>query len=472
MRSGPRLGSVRVRTTLAAAVITGAAVTLAGWVLVRSVEDEQVGVLREDASQVLDEVAGRLNAGEHPGDVVESVDLETGIVEIRYPDGRVYSAAATGGASVVLGPEGDGFVGRGPDPGGDADGEPGDWESGSPIGRSVDTPAGVADVSVAVPSEQVARTTNAVGRALVVGLPVVVSLAALAAWALVGRALRPVETIRSEATAIGASTLHRRVPEPPSRDEIGRLAHTMNAMLDRLDRSARRQREFVADASHELRSPLAGIRTDVEVALHEGDRADWPRVARGVLAAEARLEALLKDLLLLAAGDEEAPVAAATPVDVAELVADEARRPRRVPVTVEYGSDHGDDGQWVDVAGSRPELQRALANLLDNAARHADGTVRVGTAAGERTVRLWVDDDGPGIPAADRERVFERFTRLDDGRARDDGGAGLGLAVVRSIVTRHRGSVTAGTGPLGGARFLVALPRRPPGTGAGSRGDY
>jgi signal transduction histidine kinase len=252
--------------------------------------------------------------------------------------------------------------------------------------------------------------------------------------------------------------MHRRVPEPGSDDEIGRLARTMNAMLGRLQGTSLRQRQFVADASHELRSPVAAIRTDVEVALREGDRADWPAVGRAVLVEEERLERLLGDMLVLASDDERG---AAPPceVDLVALVRAEAERGRRVPVAVEVPDEVEPP---VTVAGSSDSLARVVANLVDNAARHARSRVQVAVAVDRsdagRTVRLVVDDDGPGIPEADRERVFERFTRLDDARTRDDGGAGLGLAVVASIVARHGGRVRAEAAPLGGARLVVELP--------------
>jgi signal transduction histidine kinase len=230
----------------------------------------------------------------------------------------------------------------------------------------------------------------------------------------------------------------------------------MNTMLGRLETASTRQRQFVSDASHEMRSPVAAIRADPEVALAEGDHADWPSVATAVLAEESRLEALLADLLILAAGDEAPPPPDGATVDLAALARAEAERPHTVPVTVA-----GD--VTATVPGSREQLARVVTNLVDNAARHARARVEVTVGRvpgpGEPTCwRLAVDDDGPGVPAGDRERVFERFTRLDDARARDAGGAGLGLAVVRSIVGRHRGAAWVEDGPLGGARFVVELP--------------
>jgi signal transduction histidine kinase len=171
-----------------------------------------------------------------------------------------------------------------------------------------------------------------------------------------------------------------------------------------------------------------------------------------VLAEEARVETLIDDLLVLAAEDEGAATLPGTEVDVNGLAAAEARRRRTVAVSTAARADH------IVVVGSHNQLQRALANLVDNAERHAMSRIRIETSRRAECAQLWVDDDGPGIPPADRDRVFERFTRLDDGRARDHGGSGLGLAVVRSIVTRHRGRVWAEDSPLGGARFVIALP--------------
>jgi signal transduction histidine kinase len=275
---------------------------------------------------------------------------------------------------------------------------------------------------------------------------------------LVGRALGPVDAMRAEVDEITASTMHRRVPEPATSDEIGRLARTMNAMLSRLDKAATRQRQFVSDASHELRSPVAAIRTSLEVARRRADRADWPAVADTALAEESRLEALLDDLLLLAAQDENGTTAVnPESVNLTAVATTEARRPRRVPVDVVHWPA---DDPPVRVAGVEDQLAHAVSNLVDNAARYAASTVRITLSSYEDTARIIVDDDGPGIPSADRERVFERFTRLDDSRARSQGGSGLGLAVVRAIVSRHNGKIRLEDSPLGGARFVVELPAR------------
>jgi signal transduction histidine kinase len=475
--------SVRVRITLAAVLVTAVAVGTAGWLLVRSVEDSQLGDLRDDINANLDEVVARLEDGADPQDAVDNASsVGPAMLQVVDEGGRVVaSSVVQGGQSFVLAHLGDGppagtDVSGEPDPdlaGGGAPILPPDSADGSGamvgargvvasaerIDRTVDTPTGRLTVTVAAPVDQVARSVDALRERLWIGLPAVVALVAAVAWVLVGRALRPVDAMRAEVDEITGSTMHRRVPEPATGDEIGRLARTMNAMLSRLDATATQQRQFVSDASHELRSPVAAIRTSLEVARRTADRADWMAVADTALAEESRLEALLDDLLLLAAQDENGATAInPEPVNLTALATTEARRPRRVPVDVVHWPA---DDPPVELAAVEDQLAHAVSNLVDNAARYATSTVRITLSSYDDTVRIIVDDDGPGIPPADRERVFERFTRLDDGRARPQGGSGLGLAVVRAIVSRHDGQIRVEDSPLGGARFAVELPARP-----------
>jgi len=320
--------------------------------------------------------------------------------------------------------------------------------------REVDTQAGRITLVAQNSLEEVDRTVNSVTDVLLIAVPAMIALVALAAWYFTGRALRPVEAIRLEAESITGATMDRRVPEPDTDDEVGRLARTMNAMLDRLETSSQKQRQFVSDASHELRSPLSSIRTNLEVALRNADRADWPAVAQRALAEDVRMEDTVSELLELARVDEAmgpAPLDSLPEVDLDELVLDDTVQQRRVPVDtarVSAGRVHG----------RREQLTRVVRNLLDNAARHAATTVAVELVTDDTEVVLTVDDDGPGIPEAERERVFDRFTRLDDGRARDAGGLGLGLSMVKAITDQHGGSVAIEDAPLGGARVRVRLP--------------
>ena len=282
-------------------------------------------------------------------------------------------------------------------------------------------------------------------------VPVLVIAGGLIAWLLTGRALRPVQGITARVGAISSGNLHERVPEPGTGDEIAELAATMNAMLDRLEVDDRRLRQFVSDASHELRSPVAVLRSEAEVAQRTPERTSVESLADGVLAESARLQQIVEDLLILARGEERQAGSQWAEVDVDDIVLAEAARRRNVPVDTSAVSA----GR---ILGTPELVGRIVTHLLDNAARHGTGRVEVGLTADAGGVRLWVDDDGPGVPLGDRARIFQRFTRLDDARSRDRGGAGLGLAVVAESVRSLGGRIDVEDAPIGGARFIVRLP--------------
>nr|WP_246303571.1 HAMP domain-containing sensor histidine kinase [Nocardioides thalensis] len=312
-------------------------------------------------------------------------------------------------------------------------------------------------VVAAVALEDVEESTAALLPPLLVGLPLVLLLVGGTTWLVAARALAPVERIRQEADQITGDRLDRRVPEPASRDEVHRLARTVNRMLGRLEESRDRQRQFVADASHELRSPLASIRQTAEVASAHPDALPPGELAEAVLEESDRMQRLIEQLLLLSRADEGAALRGRDDVDLDDLALTEGARVRRTGLAVDTsGVSAG------RVRGDRLALGQVVRNLVDNAARHARTTVslsvRTAPGGGADAVELVVEDDGPGIPAADRERVFERFVRLDEARARDAGGSGLGLAIVREIVAAHGGTVTVDDGALGGARLVVRLP--------------
>ncbi|MFI6052712.1 sensor histidine kinase [Streptomyces violascens] len=294
--------------------------------------------------------------------------------------------------------------------------------------------------------------TGAIGWALLASAPPLIALAAGIAWAGTGLALRPVTSIRTELAEVSSSELDRRVPDPGGADEIALLARTVNATLDRLEQAHVRQREFVADASHELRNPIAAVRSRLEVALAAPDSAS----VRAALDDTERLQRIAADLLLLARLDAH-PQPLAEPVDLALLAAEDTARRRAARVPVELLADAP-----VPVRGDPAQLERMLANLVDNAVRHARTAVRVRAAREGADAVLEVADDGPGIPAADRSRIFERFVRLDTARARESGGTGLGLAIAREIARAHGGELSVGAGP--GATFTVRLPGRPEST--------
>lgn len=286
--------------------------------------------------------------------------------------------------------------------------------------------------------------------AMLIGVTPLLAVVALVTWLVTRRALRPVEAIRSQLAEIMDGDLSRRVPEPGSRDEIARLASTTNATLAALEESAERQRRFIADAAHELRSPIASLRTQLEVAQAHPSLLELD----GLIGDTIRLEHLAADLLLLARLDAgEQP--RSDRVDVTALVREELEHRVGDRVAVEIAVPE----QAVAVTGSRTQLARVLGNLVDNAQRHAASIVRVAVDRDdEGRVVLSVTDDGPGVPHADRDRIFQRFVRLDDARTRDEGGAGLGLAIVRDVVERHAGTIRVTDGASGGAHFVVMLP--------------
>jgi signal transduction histidine kinase len=282
------------------------------------------------------------------------------------------------------------------------------------------------------------------------GVLMLAAVAASITWRVVGRTLGPVEAIRAQLAEISATDLSRRVPQPPGQDEIAQLARTANETLDRLERAVARQRQFASDASHELRTPIAGLRANLEDASMHPEDNDLRGVIQSALRDTDRLESIVTDLLLLARiGTGGSTVQ--EPLDLAALAAAEVgRRAFEVKVVTELAPG-------VMVRGVRMQLVRLLGNLLDNAERYAESrvTVEVGRRAGQAL--LVVTDDGIGIAPADRGRVFERFTRLDTARSRDAGGAGLGLAIAREIAQAHGGTLRI-EDHSSGARFALRLP--------------
>ncbi len=297
------------------------------------------------------------------------------------------------------------------------------------------------------------ETVNSARTILMISFPLLIGLVALICWRSVGRALRPVDAIREEVADISGRQLSRRVPEPRSNDEIARLARTMNEMLDRLEQSADRQRQFVSDASHELRSPLAASRADLELAMAHPQQVDAPRVLADLLKDNDRMSGLVRDMLYLAQSDERATATSTALLDLDDVIRQEARRTRsREGISVDLS-----EVRPVEVRGNTEHLARLVANLLDNAVRHAQQRVAVSLDIVEQDAVLIVADDGLGIPEELRERVFERFSRLDASRTRDSGGTGLGLAITREIATSHGGTVVAAS-VAAGARLVVTLP--------------
>jgi len=310
-----------------------------------------------------------------------------------------------------------------------------------------------SSIIVAVPVNEIEQSQRVLRNTLLVTYPPLVVIMALIAWRVIGWTLRPVEMLRSGAARISGSDQDERLVVPESADEIRALAVTLNDMLDRLAAARGRQRAFVADSAHELRSPLASMRTQLEVAQRLGEGGE---LATDLLTDVTRLAALVEDLLLLArAGSDTRPPSMRESLDVRALLVATASRyaDARVPVSVT-------GGPAVHASANAAELARVVANLVDNAVRHARSSVVLAVRAEGGRAVVTVVDDGPGIPAGERERVFERFARLDDARDRDAGGTGLGLAIVRELLRRSDGSISLQDNPDGpGLAAVVHLAR-------------
>jgi signal transduction histidine kinase len=437
---------VRVRTTIAATVLVGLALLAGGVALVLAMRDALTDEVLDVARARAVDTAAALEAGTDPSFVTAGLDQDDddAFIQILDADDDVVAASPLVG--------GDPAVAR------LAAGESAEvtitGEDDEFLAVAADTDTDSYTVIAARTLDTVSESTSVVTDLLVIGLPILLAVAALTTWLVVGRALAPVESIRREVDAISSADLDRRVPNPPGNDEIARLATTMNSMLERLERGQARQRRFVADASHELRSPVASIRQHAEVAQAHPERTTVGALAETVAAENLRVERLVDDLLLLTRADEHTLQLQQRPVDFDDLVFEEAQRLRDA-TALRVDTTRVSAGR---VSGDRAALWRALRNLGDNAVRHATSQVAFALSEQDGAVVLDVDDDGPGIAAPDRQRVFERFVRLDDARARDAGGSGLGLAIVAEVVGAHRGTITVGNSGLGGARFEVRLP--------------
>lgn len=464
-------GSVRARATLGASLVVALALVAAGAAVLFSLRANLTGQADGRANAAAREVASQLVANRPYGDL-DLPDGDEAPVQVVDENGKLVAASedleritGTGTDAVKPGPAarpaGGGSDGERPEPGetGEIDDEA-EYTDGSATvdGESGDYRFAAVEVSTEGKGDltvyaggSLADEQSAVSTALtsmLIGFPLLLGVVAGVTWLVTRRALRPVAAITAEMSAITASEdLARRVPEPDTHDEIARLARTTNETLTALETSVERQRRFVADASHELRSPIASLRTQLEVGAAHPELLD----VDGAVEDTVRLQELAADLLLLARLDAgEKPGGAR--VDLAAFVREELSQRTRDRVDVHT------DLKSVEVAGSRGQLARVLGNLLNNAQRHARSRVTVTTRTDGMWAVLEVSDDGSGVPPGERERIFERFVRLDDARTRDEGGAGLGLAIARDVAARHGGTLVVGEAPSGGARFELRLP--------------
>jgi signal transduction histidine kinase len=445
-----RRGTVRFRITAIATLAVAALLAVTAVGLVITQRRLLVESLDESLEQEAAAIADTWAAGSVPTTLAPVGD-DDAFAQVVV-DGEVAQATANARGApplAVPGPTGDGEDVR------TVDGGPTDDEAFRVLTRPVDGPAGDGVVHVATPLDDIDEATGLLAGSLAVAVPAVTLALAGLVWWLVGRTLRPVEGMRREAAGIRGDDLARRVPVPDGDDEVARLARTLNAMLDRIEGAARRQQRFVADASHELRSPLARIRTELEVDLAHPAGADPAATTRSVLGETIGMQALVDDLLVLARQDAGAATARPTvAVDLDELVAEQVRRLRA------EGWARVDAGRVsaAQVTGDVGRLRRALGNVVDNAAHHARSLVTITLAEQGAAAVLSVADDGPGIPAERRDEVFERFARLDGARSASTGGTGLGLAIARAIVVDHGGTIAVDPDHRPGARLVITLP--------------
>ena len=443
-----RRRSLRARLTLATSAGLAVALALAAVLLVNALRVSLIRGLDLSARQGAVEVAALIDQDRLPSPVpvapgtltVQVLDAQGRIINVSpgadrlvpmLPPAQARAALRTGQARTVSGP---------------------------PLGlpsllRVVAVGAAGHHVVIAAISYTEASDSLAtLAKVLAIGTPLLFGLLALATWLLTGYTLRPIAALRRGAAEVTGTGVPRALPVPPAQDEVRSLAVTLNDMLSRLAEAQQRQRDLVSDTAHELRSPIASIRAQLEVALDHPDGLDWAETARDVHADTLRLARLTEDLLLLARLDGQ-PLRR-KPTDLAAVCESVAARyaTARVPVRAEAAP--------CVVAGDPDALARLLVNLLDNAVRHAASRVCVSVLRDGGWAVLTVTDDGPGIPPEDAERVFGRFARLDDARARTgEEGAGLGLAIVRSTAEAHGGTVSLGDARPG-LRAVVRLPLR------------
>lgn len=443
----PRTWTVRVRSAVASTLVVAVCLIAAGGALLGVLYHSLESSARDAAAARAVQVADRL-ATETPPGIDESLlatDGQIGSVQVVDDTGAVV-AASRGDARIALSasrPTDLTELGRVEVAGGDF------WVTG----RGADSPSGPVTVLVGADREPVEHVVGTVAVLLAIVGPIVVALVAFATYRLVGAALGPVERLRSRVASISDHQLSERLPVPEARDEITRLAITLNEMLGRLEAGQRGQQRFVGDASHELRSPLSTITAALELAASRPDLLDASMIDESLLPEARRMRHLIDDLLLLARSDEAGPQRHSVDVDLDDIVFEETRR-----VTAMSGLEVSSSITPVRVSGDQHALARAIRNVVDNAVRHASSRVHLSTYDDGTYAHVVVDDDGPGVPESERERVFDRFVRLDSSRSRDIGGAGLGLAIVAGTVAAHAGTADVTRSVLGGARVALHLP--------------
>jgi signal transduction histidine kinase len=441
--------SLRLRMVLIAAVAVAVVVTLGGALVLLAVRAELIDTADNVAEARADQIVDLAQRGKLPAELVSDDDLEAAAQVVREGDVVAATQNAQGPGFFDVPAQRPGFeevfeVSRLPI---DDDGP----YRVTAVGT--ETPLGDATVFVAVDVEDIEEALAALVSYGVIGLVFLLLAVSAVCWVVIGRTLAPVDAISQRAELVTGQRLDQRVPVPPAKDEVHRLARTINDMLTRLELSARRQERFVADAAHELRTPLATLRVRLETALARGRAEADAQLLPDLLAETVRLSSLVDQLLMLARSDAGIMRPGVTPVDLDDLVRDVVASNQQQVVTVRLDVLHP-----VQVRGEPTLLEQVVRNLVENAARHARTSVDVSVSSEQDDAVLTVDDDGPGIPQQARTDVLHRFVRLNGSRQRSDGGVGLGLAIVDEIVRLHAGTVEIAESPAHGARLCVRLP--------------
>jgi signal transduction histidine kinase len=435
-------------------LVVAGALLAAGWIMLMLLQDYLTASTETSAQRKADDVIALLadedleEAGEYIGSTAHAGQY----VQILDPSGRVFASSDPAVAALPI-------TALRPGPGETLTEEvselPGvDDDDLLIIASGVDVGDDVYAVVVASTVQVQEDTVSAVAWFVLGLIPVLLVAVGVLVWVLVGRSLRQVERIRRQVSRINIRRLGGRVDVPPTDDEIHALALTMNSMLDRLQASEQEQRRFVADASHELRSPLATLNAAVEVAAADPSNATWNDM-KDVFAGEtARMRYLVEDLLTLARADDGGLPLDAADVDLDDVLHEEIRRLR---TTSKHRIEA--DLQPVRITGDPRRVGQVLRNVLDNADRHARSLIRISLTTRPGSAVIHIDNDGDPVPEGDRQRIFHRFVRLDESRDRGSGGSGLGLAIAESIMSAHHGSIRALDGPEGECRFELEFPR-------------
>jgi len=444
---------VRKRATATAVLVVAAALAVGGLVLLVLLQTSLVASTEKNARQQAADVIAQISGQDvsEAGQYIASTAHTGQYVQILAPGGTVFASsvpAAAGSPLTTMHPGPGRTLTR------DVSGLPSlhDDDDFLIVATGVDVGGALYTVVVAATVQVQADTVSTVAWFILGATPVLLVVVGAAVWVLVGRSLRQVEQIRGQVAGISASSLDGRVNVPPTADEIQALAETMNMMLGRLQASDQEQRRFVSDASHELRSPLATLSAGVEIAAADASGATWDEM-KTVLAGEtARMRYLVEDLLTLAKTNDGGLRLETGDVDLDDVLNEEVRRlrstsTRRIETSIEPAR----------VTGDPRRLGQVLRNVLDNADRHAVSRISIQLRNTHGGALITIDNDGPPVPVDDRERIFERFVRLDQSRSRESGGSGLGLAIAAGIMAAHHGWIRTGETPEGGCRFELGF---------------